>query len=238
MCYTIDDSIDKRSLYMNLKLFFEAITKFLLGVILVGLLIFIPAGTINYWNGWLLMGLLFIPMFFVGIIMMIKSPNLLRSRLNAKEKEGTQKEVVILSGLMFIVGFIIAGLNYRFGWIIMPNFLVVVAMIIFVVAYLIYAEVLRENAFLSRTIEVQKEQKVIDTGLYGIVRHPMYAATIFLFLSMPLILGSIFSFIIFMIYPFIIIKRLKNEEQVLEKELRGYKEYKNKVKYKLIPFIW
>lgn len=223
---------------MKLKLLLEAITKFLLGVILVGLLIFIPAGTINYWNGWLLMGLLFIPMFFAGIIMIIKSPNLLKSRLNAKEKEGTQKEVVALSGLMFILGFIIAGLNYRYGWITISNFVVVIGTIIFVVAYLIYAEVLRENAFLSRTIEVQKEQKLIDTGLYGIVRHPMYTATIFLFLSMPLILGSLISFIVFMVYPFIIIKRLKNEEQVLEKELKGYKEYKNKVKYKLIPFIW
>lgn len=223
---------------MNIKLFFEAIIKFALGVILVGLLIFIPAGAINYINGWLFMGLLFIPMFIAGIIMMVKSPNLLRSRLNAKEKEPEQKEVVAFSGLMFLFGFIIAGLDYRFGWIQVPNVVVVIASIIFVISYVIYAEVLRENAYLSRTIEVQKEQKAIDTGLYSVVRHPMYTATIFLFLSMPLILGSFISFVIFLIYPFIIIKRLNNEEKVLEKKLKGYKEYKKKVKYRLIPFIW
>jgi len=223
---------------MNIKLFFEAIIKFILGVLLVGLLIFIPAGTINYINGWLFMGLLFIPMFIAGIIMMIKSPGLLRNRLNVKEKELEQKNVVILSGLMFVFGFITAGLDYRFGWFQVPSVVVVIASVIFVLSYIIYAEVLRENAFLSRTIEVQKEQKVIDTGLYGIVRHPMYTATIFLFLSIPLILGSIISFVIFLVYPFIIIKRLKNEEEVLEKELKGYKEYKKKVKYRLIPFIW
>jgi len=223
---------------MNIKLFFEAIIKFILGVLLVGLLIFIPAGTINYINGWLFMGLLFIPMFIAGIIMMIKSPGLLRNRLNVKEKELEQKNVVILSGLMFVFGFITAGLDYRFGWFQVPSVVVVIASVIFVLSYIIYAEVLRENAFLSRTIEVQKEQKVIDTGLYGIVRHPMYTATISLFLSIPLILGSIISFVIFLVYPFIIIKRLKNEEEVLEKELKGYKEYKKKVKYRLIPFIW
>ena len=223
---------------MNTKLFFEAIFKFLLGVILVGFLIFIPAGTINYVNGWLFMGLFFIPMFIAGIIMMVKSPNLLRSRLNAKEKESEQREVVLLSGLMFLSGFIIAGLNYRFNLIQMPNIVVVISSIIFIISYIIYAEVLRENIFLSRTIEVQKQQKIIDTGLYALVRHPMYTATIFMFLSIPLILGSVISFIIFLVYPFIIIKRLNNEEQVLEKELKGYKEYKKKVKYKLIPFIW
>lgn len=223
---------------MNIKLFFEAIFKFLLGVILVGLLIFVPAGTFEYFNGWLFMCLLFIPMFIAGIIMMIKSPDLLRSRLNAKEKEAEQKEVVALSALMFLSGFIVSGLNYRFGWLELPNIIVIIASVIFIISYLVYAEVLRENAFLSRTIEVQKGQKVIDRGLYGIVRHPMYTATIFLFLSMPLILGSFISFIIFLIYPFIIIKRLKNEEKVLEKELKGYKEYKKKVKYRLIPFIW
>jgi len=223
---------------MNTKLFFEAIIKFLLGVILVGFLIFIPAGTINYVNGWLFMGLFFIPMFIAGIIMMVKSPNLLRSRLNAKEKESEQREVVLLSGLMFLSGFIIAGLNYRFNLIQMPNIVVVISSIIFIISYIIYAEVLRENIFLSRTIEVQKQQKIIDTGLYALVRHPMYTATIFMFLSIPLILGSVISFIIFLVYPFIIIKRLNNEEQVLEKELKGYKEYKKKVKYKLIPFIW
>lgn len=223
---------------MNLKLFFEAITKFLLGVFLIGLLLFLPANSISYWNGWLFMALLFIPMFIAGIIMMIKSPNLLKIRLNAKEKESEQKEVVILSGLMFLVGFIIAGLNYRYSWIKLPNIVIIISSITFILSYIVYAIVLKENAYLSRTIEVQDNQKVIDTGLYGIIRHPMYTATIFLFLSMPLILGSVISFIIFLIYPFIIVKRIKNEEKVLEKELKGYKEYKKKVKYKLIPFIW
>jgi len=223
---------------MNIKLFFETLLKFLLGIILIGLLIFIPANTIKYWNGWLFMGLLFIPMFIVGIVMMIKAPNLLKSRLDAKEIESEQKSVVILSGLMFLTGFIIAGLDYRFNWIQLPNIIVIIASIIFLLSYILYAEVLRENTFLSRTIEVQKNQKVIDTGLYGIVRHPMYFATIFLFLSMPLILGSLISFIIFLVYPFIIAKRIKSEEQVLEQELKGYKEYKKKVKYKMIPFVW
>lgn len=223
---------------MNIKLFFEAIIKFVLGVLIVGLLFFIPANTINYWNGWLFMGLLFIPMFIAGIVMMIKEPNLLKSRLNAKEKESEQKEVVALSGLMFLVGFIVAGLNYRFNWIELPNIVVIISSIVFVLSYIMYAEVLRENVFLSRTIEVQENQKLITTGLYGIVRHPMYTATIFLFLSMPLILGSIISFFIFLIYPFIIVKRIKNEEKVMERELKGYKEYKEKVKYKMIPFIW
>ena len=223
---------------MNIKLFFEAILKFLLGVLLIGLLLFIPANSLNYWNAWLFMALLFIPMFIAGIIMMIKSPNLLKNRLNIKEKEEDQKEVVALSGLMFLTGFIIAGLNYRFNWTQLPNIIIIISSIIFLLSYLLYAEVLRENTFLSRTIEVQKDQQVIDTGLYGIIRHPMYTATIFLFLSMPLILGSLISFIIFLIYPFIIAKRIKNEEQVLEKELNGYIEYKKKVKYKMIPFIW
>lgn len=223
---------------MNIKLFFEAILKFSLGVLLVGLLIFVPAGTINFFNGWLFMLVLFVPMFIAGIVMMIKSPNLLKSRLNAKEKEKEQKNIVAISGLMFLIGFILAGLNYRFNWIELPNVVVIISSIIFLIAYLIYAEVLRENAFLSRTIEVSDNQKIIDTGLYGIVRHPMYLATIFLFLSMPLILGSLISFIVFLIYPFIIIRRLNNEEIILEKELKGYKEYKKKVRYKLIPFIW
>lgn len=223
---------------MNKKLFLEAIIKFLLGVLLVGLLIFLPANTLNYPNGWLLMGLLFIPMFIAGLIMMFKNPDLLKSRLNAKEQEKDQKEVVAFSGLMFLIGFILAGLNFRFNWTEVPNIIVIIASIIFIISYIIYAEVLRENAYLSRTIEVQKNQKVIDTGLYKIVRHPMYTATIFLFLSMPLILNSLISFIIFLIYPFIIIKRINNEEKVLEKNLSGYKEYKNKVRYKLIPFIW
>ena len=223
---------------MDVKLFFQAIVKFLLGVFIIGLLLFIPANTIDYWNVWLFMGLLFIPMFIAGIVMMIKSPDFLKKRLNAKEKENEQKQVILLSGLMFLAGFIIAGLNYRYNWIMIPNFVVIISSIIFLVAYILYAEVLRENEFLSRTIEVQENQKVIDTGLYGIVRHPMYAVTILLFLSMPLVLGSIISFLIFLVYPFIIAKRIKNEEEVLERELDGYSEYKKKVKYKMIPFIW
>ena len=223
---------------MDIKLFFQAIIKFGLGVLMIGLLLFIPANTINYWNGWLFMGLLFIPMFIAGIFMMVKSPDLLRKRLNVKEKENEQKEVILCSGLMFLAGFIVAWFNYRYNWITLPNTVVIVSSVIFILAYILYAEVLRENAYLSRTIEVQKNQKVIDTGLYGIVRHPMYAATILLFLSMPLILGSIISFIIFLVYPFIIAKRIKNEEELLERELMGYSEYKKKVKYKVIPFIW
>lgn len=223
---------------MNIKLFFEALLKFSLGLILIGLIIFVPANTLKYWNGWLFMGLLFIPMFIAGIVMMIKAPNLLRTRLNVKEQEKEQKIVVALSGMMFLAGFIMAGLNYRFNWIQLPYIVVIAASVIFLLSYILYAEVLRENAFLSRTIEVQKEQKVIDTGLYKIVRHPMYFATLFLFLSMPLILGSFISFIIFLVYPFIIVKRINNEEKVLEKELNGYEEYKKKVKYRLIPFIW
>ena len=223
---------------MNIKLFLQAIIKFLLGVLIIGILLFIPAGTIEYWNAWLLMGLLFIPMFIVGIILMIKNPDLLRKRLNAKESENEQKKVVAISGLMFVVGFICAGLNYRYKWINIPNIVIIISSIVFVIAYILYGEVLRENAYLSRTIEVQENQKVIDTGLYGIVRHPMYTTTIILFLSMPLMLGSMISFIIFLIYPIIIAKRIKNEEKVLEKNLKGYKEYKNKVKYKMIPLIW
>ena len=223
---------------MNIKLFFQAIIKFMIGVLIVGLLLFVPANTINYWNGWLFMGLLFIPMFIAGIVMMIKSPDLLKKRLNAKEKEKEQKEVLLFSGLMFLSGFIIAGLNYKYSWLIIPNYVVIISSFIFIISYILYAEVLKENAYLSRTIEVQENQKVIDTGLYGIVRHPMYGATLLLFLSMPLILGSIMSFIIFLIYPFIISKRIKNEEKILEKELPGYSAYKKKVKYKMIPFIW
>ena len=223
---------------MKIKLFIQAIIKFTLGITIIGMLIFASAQTINYWNGWLLMGLLFIPMFIAGIIMIIKSPNLLEKRLNAKEKEKEQKKVILYSGLMFLSGFIIAGLNYRYNWIMIPNIVVIISSIIFILAYIIYAEVLRENEYLSRTIEVKKKKKVIDTGLYGIVRYPMYGATILLFLTMPLILGSIISFVIFLIYPFIISKRIKNEEEVLERELVGYTEYKNKVKYKMIPFIW
>lgn len=223
---------------MNTKLFFEAIMKFLLGVLIIGLLLFVPANTINYWNGWLFIGILFIPMFIAGIIMMIKSPKLLEKRLDAKEKESEQKQVVLYSGLMFLAGFIIAGLNYRYGWIVLPSSVVFVSAGIFIFAYILYAEVLRENTYLSRTIEVQENQKVIDTGLYGIVRHPMYSTTILLFLSMPLVLGPLISFVIFLVYPFIISKRIKNEEEVLEKQLPGYLDYKKKVKYKIIPYIW
>ncbi len=223
---------------MNIKLFFEAIIKITLGIVLMFLLIFAPANTFAYWNGWLLIGLLFVPMFVAGIVMMIKSPELLKKRLNMKEKQGEQKLVILLSSLMFISGFVISGLNFKYNWIMIPNFVVIIASILFVFSYLMYAEVLRENQYLSRTVEVQENQKVVDTGLYGIIRHPMYAATIILFLSMPLILGSIISFIIFLLYPIIIVKRIKNEEEVLEKGLDGYTEYKNKVKYKIIPFVW
>ena len=223
---------------MDIKLFLKAIVKYLFGVILVGILLFVPAGTFNYWNAWLFMGLLFIPMFIAGIVLMIKNPMLLKSRLDVKEKENEQKQVILYSGLMFLTGFIVAGLNFRFSWIIIPNIVVIISSILFIISYILYAEVLRENAFLSRTIKVEENQKVVDTGLYGIVRHPMYSITLILFLTMPLILGSIISFVIFLVYPFIISKRIKNEEEVLERELKGYKEYKNKVKYRLIPFIW
>ena len=223
---------------MDSKLLINALTKFIIGLLCIGLLLFIPAGSIYYTNGWLFIGLLFVPMFIVGVVLFIKNPELLRKRLNAKEKESEQKEVVLFSGLMFLSGFIIAGLNYRFNWINISNIVVIISSILFLLSYILYAEVLRENAYLSRTIEVQENQKVIDTGLYGIVRHPMYATTVILFLTIPLILGSIISFIIFLIYPIIISKRINNEEEVLEKELLGYKEYKQKVKYKLIPFIW
>ena len=223
---------------MNLKLFLQATIKYVLGFFVIGALLFIPANSFEYWNGWLLMGLLFIPMLIAGIILMIKNPELLRKRLNAKEKENEQKWVLLFSGLMFIAGFIVAGLNYRYKWMEIPNIVIIISSILFIIAYILYAEVLRENTYLSRTIEVQENQKVIDTGLYGIIRHPMYAATILLFLTMPLILGSIYSFIIFLIYPVIIGKRISNEEKVLEKDLKGYTEYKKKVKYKVIPFVW
>ena len=223
---------------MNIKLFLQAIIKYAIGVLIVGSLLFIPANTFEYWNGWLFMGLLFVPMFIAGIVLMIKNPELLKKRLNAKEKENEQKWVLAFSGLMFLSGFIVAGLNYRYSWIVLPNAVTIISLILFIVAYILYAEVLRENTYLSRTIEVQENQKVIDTGLYGIVRHPMYAVTILLFLTIPLILGSLISFLIFLIYPIIIAKRIKNEEAVLEKNLKGYAEYKKKVRYKIIPFIW
>ena len=223
---------------MDKKLFIQAITKFVFGFLVIGLLLFIPAGTLNYWNAWLFICILFVPMLIVGIILMIKSPDLLRKRLNSKEKESKQEILILLGGLMFVSGFVVSGLNYRFEWIMLPKWIVFIATIIFLLAYVLYAEVLRENMYLSRIIEVQENQKVIDTGLYGIVRHPMYSSTILLFLSIPLVLGSLFSFLIFLVYPLIIVKRIKNEEQVLEQGLKGYLEYKKKVKYRLIPFIW
>lgn len=223
---------------MTAKLFFQAIAKFMAGVVLVGLPIFLSAGTFSFFNGWLLMGILFVPMFLAGIVMMLKNPELLQKRLNAKEKQEEQSVVIKLSGLMFLCGFIVSGLGFRFSWYILPRNVVLVFAVLFLLAYILYAEVLRENTYLSRTIEVQENQKVIDTGLYGIVRHPMYSATLLLFLSMPLVLGSVYSFLIFLAYPFIIAKRIKGEEELLEKELAGYREYKQKVKYRLIPFIW
>ena len=223
---------------MTTKLFVQAITKFLLGFVLVALLIFVPAGTLSFFYGWLFMGILFIPMFFAGIVMMFKNPELLRKRLDVKEKQEEQSLVVKLSGLMFLGGFIVAGLGVRFEWYMLPPTVVIIFSVMFLLAYILYAEVLRENTYLSRTIEIQENQKVIDTGLYGIVRHPMYSATLLLFLSMPLVLGSVYSFLIFLAYPFIIAKRIKGEEEFWEKELVGYREYKQKVKYRLIPFIW
>ena len=223
---------------MKNNLFLQAISKFLLGVVLVGVLVFLPAGTLQFPAGWLFMGILFVPMFCAGLVMLAKNPQLLQSRLKAKEKQREQDMVVKLSGLMFIAGFVVAGLEFRFGWLPMPGWVKWVGAAVFLTAYCLYAEVLRENTFLSRTIEVQENQTVVDTGLYGIVRHPMYAVTLLLFLSMPFVLGSLLSFLCFLPYPFLIAKRLLNEEAFLEKELPGYTEYKKKVKYRLIPGIW
>lgn len=223
---------------MSAKLFVQAILKFTLGVVLVGLLIFLPAGTFAFPGGWLLMTILFVPMFLAGIVMMCRNPDLLRSRLNAREKQGEQQLVVKLSGLMFLGGFIVAGLDFRFDWLRLPPAVSVGGAAAFLIAYGLYAEVLRENTYLSRTIEVQENQKVIDTGLYGIVRHPMYSVTVLLFLSMPLVLGSLISLVIFLAYPFLIAQRIKHEEAFLEKELAGYRAYKEKVKYRLIPYVW
>jgi protein-S-isoprenylcysteine O-methyltransferase Ste14 len=223
---------------MTAKLFVQAIGKFLFGLILIGLLLFLPAWSLKYWNGWLFLGILFVPMFIAGIVMMFKNPELLKKRLNAKEEEQKQKTVIALSGLMFLAAFIVAGLNFRFQWIVLPAWAVWIGVGVFLAAYLMYAEVLRENTYLSRTVEVQENQKVIDTGLYGIVRHPMYSATLFLFLSMGIVLGSPISVAILLLYIPIIALRMKNEEQVLEKGLDGYKAYKTRVKYKVIPFIW
>lgn len=223
---------------MTKELFIQAILKFTLGVVLVGLLIFLPAGTLGFSNGWLLMVILFVPMFGAGLVMMAKNPSLLQKRLNAKEEQAEQSQVVKLSGLMFLVGFILAGLDYRFRWLVLPGWVSIAGTVLFLLSYAMYAEVLRENTYLSRTIEVQENQKVIDSGLYGIVRHPMYSATVILFLSMPLVLGSLISFAVFLVYPMLIAKRIRNEEQVLEEGLPGYTEYKQKVRWRLIPYIW
>ena len=223
---------------MDSNLFIQAIKKFVLGLIIVAALLFIPAGTINYPNAWLFLSLLFIPMFIVGIILMFKDPDLLKRRLNADEKESEQKLVLLVSGLMFISSFIIAGLNFRFNWSNLPQVIVIIASILFLLAYAMYGEVLRENKYLARTVKVEENQEVVDTGLYGIVRHPMYTSTILLFLTIPLILGSIYSFIICLIYPIILSFRIRNEEEVLEKELNGYGQYKQKVKYRILPFVW
>lgn len=223
---------------MTRTLLTQALIKFLAGILLLGLLIFLPAGSYAYWQGWLLMVILFVPMFIAGIVMLVKSPDLLSKRLNAKEKESAQKTVVALSGLLFIISFVTAGLNWRLNWWILPDWAVWIAAALFILSYILYAEVLRENEYLSRTIEVQEGQKVIDTGLYGIVRHPMYMTTVIMFLSMPLVLGSPISFIIMLGYIPVIAKRIRNEEMVLSEGLNGYKEYMKRVKYKVVPFIW
>ena len=223
---------------MDKGLFIQAMTKLLGGLVLVGLLLFLPAGSLHYWQAWLLIGILFVPMLMAGLVMMGRNPDLLRKRLNAKEKESEQKTVVALSGLLFLASFVVAGLNWRFRWCVLPDWAVWAAAGVFVLSYLLYAEVLRENTYLSRTIEVQENQKVIDTGLYGIVRHPMYMATTVLFLSMPLVLASPISFIIMLGYLPVIAKRIRNEEKVLEEGLEGYSEYKKNVKYRILPLIW
>lgn len=219
-------------------LLFRTIINFLMGVVMVGVLLFAPAGTFLFWNAWLFLALLFVPMLIIGIYLWIKQPDLLAKRLSSKEKESEQKQVILMSAVVFVAGFIVAAVDFRFGWSQLPIWLVVVASVLLVISYGLYAEVMRENAYLSRTVEVQENQKVIDTGLYGIVRHPMYSATILLYLSIPLVLGSIYSFLLFLMFPFVIAKRISNEETVLEKGLDGYTSYKQRVKYKIIPFIW
>lgn len=221
-----------------MKLFINALTKFISGILLVGLLVFLPAGTLCFGGGILLMSLLFVPMLFVGVLLFIKKPELLKKRIDGKEKEATQKGVVAFSGLVFVAGFIVAGFDFRFGWSKIPLWVTLLASVLFLIAYGLYAEVMRENTFLSRKIEVQENQKVVDTGLYGVVRHPMYAATVIMFLMIPLVLGSWFSLLIFLAYPIIIAVRIKGEEKLLTEQLQGYKEYKQKVKFRLIPFIW
>lgn len=221
-----------------MKLAISALIKFTVGLALVGLLLFLPAGTLSYANGWLFIGLLFLPMLLLGIVLLIRSPELLEKRLGAKEKENTQKGVVAASGLLFIVGFVVAGLDFRFGWSEMPLWVVIVASVVLLISYALYAEVMRENAYLSRTVEVREGQKVVDTGLYGIVRHPMYAVTVWLFLSIPVVLGSWWAFLCFLPYVALIVIRIINEEKLLSSELDGYEEYKKRVRYRLLPFIW
>lgn len=223
---------------MTFTLCLSALLKFLLGVVLVAALLFIPAGTLNYPNAILLMVILFVPMFLAGLVLMVKNPDLLRRRLKVKEEPGEQRKIIAATGFMFVVGFILAGLDFRLDWLPLPQIISKVSALLFLLAYALYAEVLRENTYLSRTVMVEEEQKVINTGLYGLVRHPMYSATIILFLMMPLVLGSLIAFLVFLPYPIMIIKRLKNEEQVLSKELTGYTEYQKKVRYRLIPYIW
>jgi len=223
---------------MNRNLKREALTKYLSGLVLMGVLLFLPAGSFAYWKGWLLIGILFIPMFFAGLVLLKKNPGLLQKRLRDREEQNEQKTVIFLSGLMFLAAFIAAGLNFRFRWIVMPAWICIAAAVLFLLGYLLYAEVLRENVWLSRTVEVQENQKVIDTGLYGIVRHPMYLSTVLMFLSMPLVLGSVISFVITLLYIPLIARRIRNEEQVMEAGLEGYAQYKEKVRYKVIPFVW
>ena len=223
---------------MTKTLFIKAIALFSLGVLLLAALIFLPAGTLVYPAGWRLMAILFVPMFFAGVVMMVKNPALLEKRLRAKEKQAEQKDVIRLSGLMFVAGFSAAGLDFRFGFTLLPQWVSYAACAAFLLGYVLYAEVLRENMWLSRTIEVQAGQKVVSTGLYGVVRHPMYAATLLLFLSMPLVLASGMAFVIFLAYPAIIAKRIRGEEALLARELEGYSEYMQKVRYRLIPFVW
>jgi protein-S-isoprenylcysteine O-methyltransferase Ste14 len=231
-----NDALVIRSMIM--KLLLEALIKFTCGLLLVGLLIFLPAGTLQYTYGWLLIGLLFGPMLIAGFVMLAKSPDFLKKRLDVKEKQGTQKGVVAFSGLMFIVGFAVAGLDFRFGWSTMPTWVVIMASVLFLMAYALYAEVMRENAYLSRTIKVEEGQTVVDTGMYSVVRHPMYAVTILLFLMMPLVLGSWYALVAFAFYPVLIVVRLNDEEELLTRELPGYAAYKQKVKYRIIPFVW
>lgn len=220
------------------ELMISALTKYVFGLLLIMLLLFLPAGTFRYWNGWLFIGLLFLPMLVLGIVLLWKAPELLEKRLQSKEKEGAQKKVIGASSVMFLGGFLLSAFDFRFHWTHVPKVVVIIASVVLLVSYALYAEVMRENAYLSRTVEIQENQKVVDTGLYGIVRHPMYFSTVVLFLSIPLVLGSWIGFVIFLIYPFLLVKRIKNEEEILETGLEGYREYKTKVKYRMIPFVW